>query len=171
MCVWCDCACWKQTHATISMVEQFNVHQGYISRTPIPVEPTENLPRGTDRRRCATPKLAHRSQPRRRCAGSELSQVAKLLRLANDDMGFPSMATPIAGWCIIYNVFFSNGWFGGTPMSGNIHLIIWRFPKMRDPQKPWVSILKLSNDLDDINIQHQHTTPICIGVVLFNIFI
>lgn len=42
---------------------------------------------------------------------------------------------------------------------------------MRDPQKQWVSILKLSNDLDDINIQHQHTTPICIGVVLFNIFI
>jgi len=84
------------------MVEQFNVLQGYISRTPIPVEPTENLPRGTDRRRCATPKLAHRSQPRRRCAGSELLSQADLLRLANDDMGVSINGYPNS-W-MVYNL-------------------------------------------------------------------
>jgi hypothetical protein len=35
----------------------------------------------------------------------------------------------------------------------------WGFPKMGDPQKPWVSILKWSSDLDDLGVLSWHKNP------------
>ena len=47
--------------------------------------------------------------------------------------------TPIAGWLIMENPSI-NGWFGGTPISGNLHIVrlLWQMTNI--PMPLWVAV-------------------------------
>ena len=79
----------------------------------------------------SSPHLGHRNSILhwRSLSSSKVPSMAQSLRLKGPGMvmwGFPQLwGYPIAGWFSSWKILWKNGWFRGTPISGNLHVGMW----------------------------------------------